>query len=96
MRLSAVVAFVAASSLAAAPVAAQVRPASSVPAKVVKVDRTGAQLENENAFLDEPLGAMHYVGALVILLGLGYLVYSLLKKDDPESPEGNTSAEELS
>ena len=91
MRLSPLVSFLAASSLLAAPVAAQIRPSSSLPEHVVAVDRTGAQLQGKSAFVgDEPLGLMHYLGGAVIIGGVGYLISSLLLKggdDEAESPE---------
>lgn len=85
MRFSALTALLVGTSLVAAPVFAQVRPASSVPERVV-VERSGAPMTDESA-LSEPLGAIHYLGGLAILAGLGYLIYSLLlKKDEPASP----------
>ena len=82
MRFPRATAFIAATSLAFAPAAAQVAEAGTPQPAAERFEPGSA-----SALGDEPLGAMHYLAFAAILAGLGYLIYTqLLDRDDDDEP----------
>ncbi|HEV2079599.1 MAG TPA: hypothetical protein VGR19_06860 [Allosphingosinicella sp.] len=79
MRFFRPFAFLAATSLAFAPAAAQASEATT-PQPAAEQLHAGSA----SALGDEPLGAMHYLAFAAIIAGLAYLIYTQLLSDDED------------
>ncbi len=79
MRFSRPFAFLAATSLAFAPAAAQ-------PSEAATPTPAAEQVEPGTASTlgDQPLGAIHYLAFAAILAGIAYLIYDRLLSDDED------------